>query len=715
MKTKKQMLLTLCLFVVAFTTSKAESQNCQAAKEASSVYKGYRDKFPFHYQTIGLAEYPDNSCLFLISEPPEKVREHDIRLLFSNYDYSLTIKTHKIGYDGFIKDVVIVINNISADDRIKLTNSIHKLLFSTDYKARRATIKLPVNEGRLFFSEKSINYSISLAELHDWFIVKNELFTDTQGHKFGVKNLLRSERTGVFLSDNPGFVAWVINKNRGLREADARQFCLDGDLLLGAFSNTNRLIIIARERESKISELPPLNIETIHLLAATKESSLSQSLDMNDVLCGKIEDRGHDWCPTFLSVCLENSEYGDLLTINDLLLKCWTEKGRLNFYDINYPTPSSYPFDNPLLDILINKYEQQTLVYNWNTNSSTQKIKISDYAVYALACTGSLPVSYYNDQHSKTSIGDQFEKKGYKYFAQSRNTDLARAVQYSFLYSVFYDNQIYTHTQYHHQNALSKKPYLLEGRVKTLLTNIKNSSTYDIRNIAHTIAVHTVQGQLEDSIEIAKQRAKNEFDEFVRQEIRKSGRSANDPEVIRWKNENWEKTKTDLEEQINQVVNENVKLLEEQICQAIYEVRTKIKCMTDAEFKKACHHLSYPRGDNSIFNNNLKISMLENALSQMKSIGGNDILKSFGADLADVMDNYSSSLRNEHSTWIKTPTLVRTVMGPRFIGGHNVNAAIKVVASMKGYTPGGGFSKGSNIIRERWMVIPRTQRISRGL
>ena len=207
-----------------------------------------------------------------------------------------------------------------------------------------------------------------------------------------------------------------------------------------------------------------------------------------------------------------------------------------------------------------------------------------------------------------------------------------------------------------------------------------------------------------------------EFDEFVRQEIKESGRSAYDPDVIEWRNENWTKTESNLYEQINQVIAENVTLLEEQITQAIKKVQTRIKCMTDSEFNKACHHLSYPRGDNSItINNNLKISMLENDLSHMKSIAGNDILKSFGADLADIMDYYSSSLRNEHSTWIKTPTLVRTVMGPRFIGGHNVNAAIKVVASMKGFTPGGGFSKGSNLIRERSVVFPRTQRITRGL
>jgi hypothetical protein len=692
-------------------TSNAQIQNCQAAKEASSVYHGYREKFPFHFQTVGLAAYPDSSRLFLISEPPERVTEQDIRLLFSDHDYSLTIKQNKLGYDGYIKDVLIVVNNLSSDERMRLTNSIHKLLFSTDYKAQRATIKLPVNEGRIFFSENSINYSISLAELQDWFIVRNELFTDMQGHTFGVKKLLKSERTGVFLSDNPGFVSWVINKESGLNETDARKFCLDGDLLLGAFSNANKLIIIARERESKLSELPPLNIGTILLLAATNESSLSQSLDMNDVLCGKIEDRGYDWCPTYLSSCLENTEYGDLLTVNDLLLKGWSESGRFKCHDVIYPTPNSYPFEYPLFDILANKYGQKTLVYNWNTDNSVQKIKMSDYAIYALACTGSLPVSYYNDQHSKTSIGEQYEKHAYEYFAESQNTDLARAVQYSFLYSVFYDNQIYAHTQYRHKNAQSKKRYLLEEKVKNLLLSITNSST-DIHTIAHTIAVQEVLRQMSDSIEVAKQRSKKEFDEYVRKEIIESGRNANDPDVVEWRNENWNITESNLNEHINQVIDENVRLVEQQIVQAINEVRTSLMCMTDAEFKKAYHHLSYPRGETSIFNYNLKISMLTKSISQMKSIAGNDIFKPFGVNLAEVMDFYSSSLRNEHSTWIKTPTLVCTSMGARFVGGHNVSAAIKEVASIKGYTP--GFSKGSNLIRERTVVFPRTQRM-RGL
>lgn len=717
MKTKKHILLTFCLFAVASTTSNAQIQNCQAAKEAESVYNDYRAKFPLHYQTVGLAEYPDNSCLFLISEPPEKVTEQDIRLLFSNYDYSLTIKQHKLGYDGYNKDLVVVIKNTSsADERIALTKNIHKLLFSTDYKAQRATIKLPVNEGRIFFSENSINYSISLAELHDWFIVRNLMFTDLQGNsKFSVKSLLQSEKkTGVFLSDNPGFVAWVINKNRGLKEEDARKFCLDGDILLGAFSNANKLVIIARERESTLAELPALNIETILMLAATKEPTLSQSLDMNDVLCGKIEGRGHDWCPTFLSASLENTEYGDLLIINDLLLKGWSESGRFKSHDIKYPTPSSYPFASPLFDILSKKYGQQTLVYNFNTSNAVQKIKMSDYTVYALACTGSLPVSYYNDQYSKASIGMQYEEEAYKYFAESKNTDLARAVQYSFLYSVFYDCQIYANTQYRQQNAPSKKPYLLSGKMKNLLANIKSASMQDVHNIAHAVAVSTVQRQLADSIEIERKRVKEEFDVFVRAEITKNGLNAYDPDVVEWRNENWARTESNLNEQVNQIVDENVKLLEQEIEQAIKEGKTVISGMTETEFNNACRYLSYPRGEEaSLFNFDIK--RLRNVLSKLKYIAGNDVLKAFGTDLAEVMDFYASSLRNERSTWSKTPTIVRTSMGARFIGGHNVSAAIKVVASIKGYTPGGGrLSKGSSLIRERSAVIPCT-RMHRGL
>lgn len=519
----------------------AENGACQAAKNSTSIYNDFRTKYPFHFQTVGLAEYPDNSCLFLIAEPTPEVTEEGIRQVLSQFDYSLDIKKHQLGYDGYIKDVLIVVRSVSHGQTIQLEKKLHKLLYASDYKAERATLELPVKKGKAFFSKDNINYKISLAELHDWFITKNELFFDAQGQRFGVKNLLNSTRSGVYLSDNPGFVAWVINKNDNLyqKKSDIRQFTLDSDLLLGAFSNSKKLIVIGRERQAgSLQEIQPLCIETILMLAAYQNPSLSQSLDMNDVLAGRVQSRNYDWCPTYLSDILENTEYGDLLTINDVLLKGWSESGKLQFFDVKYPSPKTYPFKKPLSDQVLGPDGQKCIVYNWNTTDVVYSMRMSDYSIYALSNTGSLPISYFNDQSSNVSLGESYEKIAYKYFAEINNTDLARAVQYSFLYSVFYDNDIYAHTTYLTKKAPSIKPYLLESKVRTLLDNIKNSSPSEIVNIAHTIAVISVQDQLKDYIDSESKKARKDFEKEIQKEIVKSGLSANNPEVVLWKKEN---------------------------------------------------------------------------------------------------------------------------------------------------------------------------------
>ena len=357
--------VVLSILLLASSSLFAENRACQASKNSTSIYNDFRSKYPFHFQTVGLAEYPDNSCLFLIAEPTPEATEESIRQVFSQFDYSLDIKKHQLGYDGYIKDVLIVVRSVSHGQTIQLEKKVHKLLYASDYKAERATLELPVKKGKAFFSKDNINYKISLAELNDWFITKNELFFDAQGQRFGVKNLLNSTRSGVYLSDNPGFVAWVINKNDNLyqKKSDIRQFTLDSDLLLGAFSNSKKLIIIGRERQAgSLQEIQPLCIETILMLAAYQNPSLSQSLDMNDVLAGRVQNRNYDWCPTYLSDILENTEYGDLLTINDVLLKGWSESGKLRFFDVKYPSPKTYPFKKPLSDQVLSPDGQKSIV-----------------------------------------------------------------------------------------------------------------------------------------------------------------------------------------------------------------------------------------------------------------------------------------------------------------------------------------------------------------
>ena len=128
----------------------------------------------------------------------------------------------------------------------------------------------------------------------------------------------------MFFSKAPGLVAWCIRRDSDLinQAGDIRRFALDADLILGALRDSTTLVIIGREREQPLEVLPPLRVETVLLIASISAKELSQSLDINDCLAGTMPD-GRDWCPTYLSRELENTEFGDLMTITDVLLKDW--------------------------------------------------------------------------------------------------------------------------------------------------------------------------------------------------------------------------------------------------------------------------------------------------------------------------------------------------------------------------------------------------------
>lgn len=706
--------------------------DCEASRNASAVYGDYRNKYPFHFQTVGVAEYPDNSCLFLISEPSPNVTEDALHQVFASKDYSLQTKLHKLGYDGYIKDVVVIVSSVTHEQVIQLEKNLHKLLFSSDYKSDRSTLLLPVVKGRQFFSSQNLNYQISLAELYNWFIENKELFITPNNQRVTVPTLLSNSRAGVYLSDKPGFVAWVINKNEDLstQKASIREFTLDSDLLLGAFSNSQRLVIIGRERESSLSELPPLCIETILMLASCSQPQLSQSLDIMDILAGKIASRSVDWCPTFLSNELENTEYGDLLTITDLLLKGWSESGQMRNMDFDYPAPSRYPFYKNLSGILQDKKMQSisssgvdlsidssvSLVYNWNTDDAVYSMRMPDYSIYAITSTGALPVSYFNDQYSGVSIGKEYEKKAYEYFASINNTDLARVVQYQTLYSLFFDNRIYSHTNVLSNKVESHKPYLLMDWMKTLLTRIRDASPEECSRIAHTTADQLVRDGMKEAIATERAKQTREFEASIQAEIKKSGLSSSDSRIVQWKKENWAAFEANFNQQIEQSVNMNVKSMESYIVQHTTNVQKALKEMNSVEFIQSYKYLSYPRGESlARFIDTQKMRTLMEGLRGMAIETHKEIYKSFGVDLARVMDFYSQALSSESSLWIKTPTLTRTFEGYNAVGGHNLSVNIKRVNSRTEFVPRFDMSDFNPVARSRESVIPVISRDHRGL
>jgi hypothetical protein len=620
---------------------------CLSIAEKDSMYADFRESCPFHFQMLGLGTFADSSFLFILSEPPPYVELDSVVSVFQQFNIYSEVKTHPMGYDGWVKDILVCVGKATSENITNLTRKLNEVVFLSDYKS--FAMDLPLDTSRIYFSSKDLNYRISLSEVNQWFIEDKEPFFDLKdtAQTFCIPDIFQSQKTGVFYSQLPGFVIWSLDKKEDIstQRTAIRQFALDSDLILGAISDSSSLVIIGRERESDLMELPPLNVESVLLLASIEDGELSQSLDVNDLLAGKMSNN-RDWCPTFLSPQLEHTEFGHLLTITDLLLKGWSENGTIHYDEYDYPNPSRYPFDRPLFG----KLGLNELVYNWNTANTMFAYDYDGMNLYALNRTGSLPVSYFNPQMNYSSVGHSYENKAYNYFSELCNTDLIRVVQYTSLYQIFMDNDIKNKIDTL-DYASSKKPYLLYGSVKKLLTNVRD-----------------MDAQLMDSI--ARKIGKKNYDQFRQAALFK--------QIDQWEQSNGKLPDGRKE----QLVDETLRNSQNAVRNELHSLQWQLKGLDEKSFAQVCQYLSYPRG-NWISRSNLQniYRVAHNTLRTIFSFGKPN-LKELGVDLAGVKSYYSNTLKESSSPWMKTPSLFISYNSPRLTGGHNLSSKIRRVNSI---------------------------------
>lgn len=624
---------------------------CEAAGLADSIYKDFRKKYSFHYQCIGMASFSDSSRMIMLSDIPPHFEIDSIVPIFAKFTHKTEQRKHPIGYDGYTTDVLILLGNATQENCDRLLKRLNKELFFSEYKPTVTT--LPAEEKRCYFAKENIDYQITLNEFNTWFMEEGEGFIqlDDTSKVMTVSDLFASKARGVYFSQQPGFVAWAVAKNADIatQVGDIRQFTLDADLILGALADSSTLVIIGRERQSPLYELPPLQIESILLLASTTEKELSQSLDINDLMAGKMNN-GRDWCPTYLSKELENTEFGDLMTITDVLLKDWSERGTIQEGYYRYPEPGYYPFDKPLFK----KLGLNELVYNWNTAGAMYAIDREGYTIYTLGRTGSLPVSYFNSQERSQSIGYRYESQAYHYFATLGNTDLARVVQYTALYQLFIDNNIsYSGNTY--ASFPKNKPFLLYKPTVELLDKIRQLSDEEV-------------GLLADSL------SQRSFRDFQKEHIDKQLRENEQKHNISYTEENIDA--------IYRNVNRNTKA---GIGKSILEVKNMLCGLSEEQYKQLARYLSYPRGvkihDRESYNTMLRgrrVNML------MREVGKNN-LDLLGMDLKDVKNWYAANLKGNTGRYMKSSSLIITYADLLTTGGHNLSSKISRVNSMTNY------------------------------
>ncbi len=634
---------------------------CEVSAAADSIYKDFRKKYRFHYQTIAMASFADSSRMILISDLPPHFETDSVPLIIEKFTHKTELRKHPIGYDGYVTDLIVLLGNATQENCDRLIRRLNRELFFSEYKP--TVMKLPAEQNRRYFAKENIDYQISLNEFNTWFMEDGEGFVTLEdtSQVMTVSDFFASQVRGVYFSQQPGFVAWAVGKNEDIapQVGNIRQFTLDADIILGALADSGTLVIIGRERQSPLYELPPLQIESILLLASTTEKELSQSLDINDLMAGKMNN-GKDWCPTYLSKELENTEFGDLMTITDVLLKDWSERGTIQEGYYRYPKPGYYPFDKPLFK----KLGLDELVYNWNTAGAmyaidrvgvgSQASSRYGYTIYTLGRTGSLPVCYFNSQERSQSIGFRYENQAYHYFATLGNTDLARVVQYTALYQLFIDNNIsYSGDTY--PSFPKNKPFLLYKPTVDLLTIIRQLNNEEISRLSDSLSLRSFNSYQKEHV-----------DKQLRENEQRFNMSYTDENV----------------ENIYRNVHRNT---QSGLSGSIHEVKNMLNGLSDEQFKQLARYLSYPRGVTLRNKDGYNTFLRARKVNQLMREVGKNNLDLLRMDLKNVKDYYAANLSGHAGRYMKTSSLIITFNDLLTTGGHNLSSRISRVNSMTNY------------------------------
>jgi len=299
------------------------------------------------------------------------------------------------------------------------------------------------------------------------------------------------------------------------------------------------------------------------------------------------------------------------------------------------------------------------LVYNWNTANAMYAIDLPEATIYTLNRTGSLPVSYFNSQERAYSIGRQYERQAYNYFANLGNTDLVRVVQYTALYQLFIDNEITYSGELHH--AFPKnKPYLLLTPTKNLLNIFMNLKEEQITFLSDSVSKRMYA--LYQKEKVMEQIRQNEAQH------------------------NYKYEEQEIERIMTRVQGDN----KTRLAGEFRSVRSMLQTLSEEQFNNLAKRLAYPRGqrvnDQAGYQTYLRAKKL-NGL--MHSLGKNN-LDLLGLDLNTVKNYFVGNLNHSSAKYLKTPSVIVTFNDMVTTGGHNLSSKISRVNSMQNYKREGG-------------------------
>lgn len=405
----------------------AERARCvNDTTQADQAVVTFRETYPNHFQTVALsAPFGEGCRVLIVSEPPPHATPEALQHELS---YAPALRWHRqpIGFDGWVSDASTILPPEDAKILDGRLSSLNRFLYGIDYK--RVTTPIGVTPPGI----SRVNLHIQPAELTHWLDPQAMLTPVVKGADTTVSAVLAGKSSGVFFRVGQGLVVWGLPRPTSIdaRAAEAREFGIESDLILGAIASDHGLLIVGRERNTPVGRVQPVRFETLRTLASTAEVELAQSYERNNVLAGP--DGRNDWAPIYLSPELVDTEFGSLLDLADQLLKSWSADGNTTYTKFVYPNPLTWPFKTALF----NDLGASSLTYNWNTRGVGAVVDVNGQQIYWVRNTGALPISY-RPEGIPSDAADKAEVEAEGFFAAQEDPLLIRVVQYSALYQIF--------------------------------------------------------------------------------------------------------------------------------------------------------------------------------------------------------------------------------------------------------------------------------------
>jgi len=131
---------------------------------SSQEWERFRTAYPYHIQAIALSGQDSaGGRVMIISEPPPSVTLEDIKALDPALGRAVTMK-HKLGVDGWVKDVVIDVPPLAGARLNALINRLQVHLFGTSYKAYVVGIPTEFTQPQL----QKLNLRVTSGDLQSW-------------------------------------------------------------------------------------------------------------------------------------------------------------------------------------------------------------------------------------------------------------------------------------------------------------------------------------------------------------------------------------------------------------------------------------------------------------------------------------------------------------------------------------------------------------------